>query len=594
MDPSTAPAHAAGAVVMASVAALDPGGWYPFVVAKWAAVSVALLVAWWCALGSSRRPLPRWFTVSFAGLVALLAVAAVFGRDPLYAWIGTPERHLGVLTWCLFGVAVFVGAALDSDRRRLVFGRWVALATLLAGVYALIERFVGSPVEVSTVTDRLGGPYGSASLFGAALCLLLPVTAAVAIGDTRFHFVSLAALGLATFALVSTGTRAAWVGVVVGALFVAIARWPHRRRWRPALLLLPAAAVGAAAGFVSLGGAAQRSGGGGGSRLDEWGVGVRIVAAHPWLGVGPEGYRTALADGVTTSYERTYGREVLADRAHNGLIDVAAAGGVGAALLYAMILGLVAVTAWRVIRRDPAAGAGWLPVGMAVAVVAYFAQQLFLFPVATIDPIAYLMIGSLLTATPRSRENYRRYRANTPGRWAVLVGAVVMFGVGVLGVAADRAARVASDDGNLAAAERAVTLRPDIVRYRLLAAASDERSLTSFVTALDQVEAALRISPHDPIVLRRQAEVLFRVAVATGEPSDVHAALATWASLATDANCYRCQLGYGYAAALADQPGAARIGFERAAVLAPEDDHEATAAIDAIKNLPDQGTDSDG
>ena len=38
------------------------------------------------------------------------------GRDPLYAWIGTPERRFGVLTWALCALAMVVGSSLDPRR----------------------------------------------------------------------------------------------------------------------------------------------------------------------------------------------------------------------------------------------------------------------------------------------------------------------------------------------------------------------------------------------------------------------------------------------------------------------------------------------
>ena len=37
------------------------------------------------------------------------AVCAAFGLDPLYAWIGTPDRHLGWATWVIFGLMFLVG-----------------------------------------------------------------------------------------------------------------------------------------------------------------------------------------------------------------------------------------------------------------------------------------------------------------------------------------------------------------------------------------------------------------------------------------------------------------------------------------------------
>ena len=75
--------HLAGAVVLGSAVALDPGGWYPFGAAKWFVVSTLIAAAAAYALACGLRPrLPRWAWLLFAALLGWLTLAAVFGRDP--------------------------------------------------------------------------------------------------------------------------------------------------------------------------------------------------------------------------------------------------------------------------------------------------------------------------------------------------------------------------------------------------------------------------------------------------------------------------------------------------------------------------------
>src|SRR5262249_1569840 len=88
-------------------------------------------------------------------------------------------------------------------------------------------------------------------------------------------------------------------------------------------------------GRVALGGG--RTGG----RFDGWAVGGRVVEHHPVLGVGPEGYRVVFPQLVSAEYVRRYGTDVVPDRAHNGVVDVAANGGVVAGALYAALLGVL-------------------------------------------------------------------------------------------------------------------------------------------------------------------------------------------------------------------------------------------------------------
>lgn len=588
------PADLAGVVVLASVAAVDPRGWYPFVVAKFAAVSVAVAVAWWAAKADCWSALDRRLVALFAGLVGVLAVAAVFGRDPLYAWIGTPERHLGVVAWVIGFAALTVGSRLADPERLMRFTRWVVVSGLVLGVYAYVERW-HPLIETSSDTVRLGGLYGSASFLGAALCLVVPVclVSCVVSQGHWWRLVAAVATALGIAALIGTGTRAAWVGLGIAG-FVALVAMVSRRsetsagssRWRQGLFPASAVSIGFLLAIPTNRAVATRSQGVG-SRVADWQVGLGIVADHPWLGVGPEGYRTVLADGVTATYERTYGRTPLPDRAHNVLIDVAAAGGVAAAALFVVIAVLVAMAGWRALR----AGSG-LQVGMAVAAIAYLVQQWFLFPVASIDPIFWLFAG-ILVASPSPPVSGDRSR-----RLALVAAPVVAVFVvsGVFGIAADRAAWQAADSTNLGAARRAVELRPDVARYWLLSANLQPDSIAGYTAAIADIERAVRLSPHDPIVALALADEMLRKAIATGDPGDVSEAVETWQILvAQDRNCYECHLGAGYASALASDLEAAIVAFERAAVLEPIGVTEARDRADELnKSAITSGTDSDG
>jgi O-antigen ligase len=446
-------------IVLGTVAALDPGGWYPFGPTKWLVVSTLVAAtAMYASACRLRSRLPRWSSILFVLLLAWLAVAAVFGRDRLYAWTGTPERHLGVLAWLLFGACFVIGSMLSPGGVRVVM-RWMVVATLWCGGYALVEWWFGEPVDTTAVTSRLGGPFGSAAYFGAARCLLIPIAVADAADrseSARWRIAAVTGAATATVALVGTGSRAAWIGLAAPAAIALVAARPGGR----SVLI-----VGAAAGVCvlvllpRLDDVLDRSVSST-SRLDEWALAARVIADHPILGVGPEGYRTALADGVTAEYERTYGREVLPDRAHSGPLDLAAAGGVPAALLYVALIGGVAIVAVRRMRSGGAMAA------LGAAAVAYLVQQLLLFSIAELDPILWLVGGVLIAAPARPVPPLPAVRARIA---AVVAGAVTaaLFVIGVLGVAADRAA----GDLTLAGARRAVDLRPDVVRYHLLVSA---------------------------------------------------------------------------------------------------------------------------
>lgn len=562
--------HLAGAIVLGTVMALDPGGWYPFGPTKWFVVSTLVAAATTYALACGLRSrVPRWAWSLFALLVAWLALAAVFGRDRLYAWTGTPERHLGVLAWLLFGACFAIGSMLSSSGVRVVM-RWAVVATLWCGGYAIVEWWFGQPVETSAVTSRLGGPFGSAAYFGAALCLLIPIATGVAADRSELKGWRIAA-GVAavsgTVAMVGTGSRAAWIGLFVAGCVALVVARPG---WRAVLAVGGAVAVCVLVMLPRLHDVLDRSVSST-SRLDEWALAARVIADHPIVGVGPEGYRTSLADGMTAGYERTYGREVLPDRAHSAPLDMAAAGGVPAAVLYVALIGGVAIVAVRRMRSAIAMAA------LGTAAIAYLAQQVLLFPIAELDPILWLVAGALVAASAQAAPSLPAVQARVG---AAVTGAVTvaLFVTGVLGVAADRAA----GDLTLAGARRATDLRPDVIRYHLLvsALAGDQGTLAGIDESIAAADDALDISPHDPVARRAAARARTARAMTTGEPHDIAVALAAWRALVDDDPlCYECLLGLGSAAALADDADAAQQAWVRAERLARSGDDRAADAL---------------
>lgn len=573
--------RAATALPIVVVVAVDPAGWYPFGPAKWAAVTVTVAVL---TIGLVRRPelqLPAGAMALWAVLLLTGVIAAATAVDDRYSWLGTPERHFGLLTWVLLGVCFVAGAQLAPGDVRIV-GRGGAVAALWLGMYSLVELWWGAPVDVAGTTSRLGGPFGSAAYLGAACCLLVPIAAGTALdrmAPVGWRVMGAAGALTAAVALVGSGARAAWFGAVVGVVVVAVA---SRRR---AVLLAATglAIVGLALVVARVPDIVEREHGAA-SRVDEWRLAAQVVVDHPVLGVGPEGYRVAVADAVDPGYERRYGRAVVPDRAHSGPLDVAATLGVPAVFVLFVLLGLVVAACWRWAREGP------VRAGVATGVVAYFAGQLLLFPIAELDPLAWLLAGAAVGDAAG-----RIVTVRLPARRALVGASVVLlagaFAFGVTDVAADRlAARAADGLGDpraVADARRAAELRPDVFRLHLLEAAAAEATgtLAGVDEAIAAVATAARWTPDDPVVRRRGAEYLLRRAEITGGSQDIGAALVAWEGVVDgDRYCFECQLGLGRAAALAGDVPRARDAWQAAAALTDGDPRprQLLAALDEM------------
>lgn len=574
------------ALPVAGVVAVDPWGLAPFGPLKWALVTVlvfagvAVLPGPGRSLNLARRPALAWLV-----FLAVVAVSAAVGLDPLYAWIGTPERHFGALAWLVCALAFVAGQQLDEDDSRFVTLMAVA-AGLVAGLWAAAEEVGWEPIRLAGAGDRPVATLGSSAFLGALSALLVPVCLGVAI-DPRWQRSARRVGGLAAAAvaaaLVLSGARAAWLGLAATGVVAVVLRRQRiaarRRHWRATRRrLLVAGAVGAFAvlglGAVTgagdrLADAASEPDGGVRGRVDEWRVATRVVARHPLTGVGPEGYRIAFAQAVDDAYEQDHGRLPLPDRAHSAPLDVAATTGLPGLVAFACVIALVACFVVRAVRTGPV----WVA-GVATGVAAYGVQALFLFPIAEIDPVAWLMAGVVVGRTVRRTELVRL----RPPRLLAAVAAVAAVAAGVAGVldvAADRTARRtlrAASDGRPVDATAAARLRPDAVRYRLVAARALEAGTAagSYRRALAELDRALDFSPLDPVAAAERARLLLAHARLTADAADLAAAKEALQQLARrDPRNAQTQLRLGIALDLSGDATGAERAWLVAERLAP-------------------------
>lgn len=581
------------ALAPATALAVDPAGWFPFGPAK-VLVLVALLPAGAVLVwrGGAAR-LGRRLSLPLALLLASLAGAALVGLDPLYAWTGTPERFFGWLTWALCALALFAGRSLEPERDGPALAVGVTVAGLGVALVALAEALGIRLGPIGVGSSRLTGPYGSSAYLGAAAALFGPIVGGLALDravDRRLRVAAgIATAGLAV-ALAGSGARAAWVGVVVG---LTLLGWKNRsgpadRGSRSRVLGIGAGAV--AIGVVvlvatpvgaRLGALADADAPGGRGRVDEWRVAAKVLAEHPLTGVGPEGYRIAFSEGVDDSYEQAHGRDPLPDRAHSAPLDVALSGGlVALAAWLALLVGVGRQLLPALGRARPALQ------GVVVALVAYFCGQLLLFPLAELEPVAWLLAGAALAGMGRAAPGEdagsgMNQPTKVPTAVLLVLGmaGVLASAVAVLGVVADRRAERAVEAlaigdglGGARAARSAAELRPDVIRYRLLQARAQLAAGEGTVAALDTLAAAAEVSPGDPVVRLERVRTLVDRAAATAVPAHaLEARRAARQLVAGDRSRAEAWRLLGRAEALAAAPVAAAAALERAADLAPRD-----------------------
>ena len=543
------------ATIVASALAVDPGGWFSFGPLRWGLMSTLLAVMAALLLRARRLQIHRYSAWGWLAFVAWAGVTATLGLDPVHAWIGTPDRRLGVLSVMLFGVAYFAGQTLAAPDAVVRLTRAAVVALLGIALYTGLETLGFAPVDVTTSTARPGGPFGSAAYLGAACALLVPISfggAVDGLGHRRWAVLAWAAAAGGSFAALASQTRAGWVGLIAAGLVSLPAtgaflkrRWPIIGAGFAALAIV--VVVTPLAGRIS--GAFDFDDGTARGRIDEWQAGSAVAVNHPLTGVGLEGYRIAFAEGADADYEQRYGRIVAPDRTHNGPLEMAVATGIPGLALYLVAAGFLVIRSVKAVRtQTPVA------IGIAAGVTGYLAQQFFLFPLAEIDPVFWLFTGVLVAATGSLGIDWHPPRAAS---WVWIAIAAFIGIAGAADVVADRRAAAAvvalnQDDASAALghADGAVALRPDSIRYHLLAArAADDGTALGYSRAADSINAALVVSPLDPILRAERADLLLRSAQSARDTTLLGAATTAWEELVDYDPVharYRLELGNAY------------------------------------------------
>ena len=177
-------------------------------------------------------------------------------------------------------------------------------------------------------------------------------------------------------------------------------------------------------------------------------------------------------------------------------------------------------------------------VALGAAVIAYVVQQQFLFPLAELDPILWILVGMLVVRTPGSAPH-----TTVRARWLVVPIVIATVGAlfyGVRDVLADQAMKRAATTANvgtaLREADEATRLRPDSIRTWYVAARVAQRgeALTYVDAALARVVQGLDRSPGDPALRDLYGELLVERAARSRLADDIALARRELARLVVD------------------------------------------------------------
>jgi len=346
---------------------------------------VLLLAALWLMRGAvERRLVIRRTPLDIALLifVASAAISTVFAINRNLALFGGYDRYEGFLTISLYAALYWLTVqCLESEHSARLLIRTLLMSGYAAAVFAIAQSLLASAHGIPSGESafdfagvaRAQGTMGNANLLATFLAMLLPIAfdKLVTTASWWLRAAWLNVLVVMSVALLLTFGRAAIVAAALAMVMVGLRRL---RPWRkPRRLIGPMLALIIAGGLLVIpaqgglalgrsildrfGSIADPTAGSNATRIHVWHDSLRLIAARPLVGFGPDTFGLVYPRFETGDWTPGY----RIDKAHADTLQVAATqGALGLASYLALMLSAV-IMFWRARGAETIAlFAGWL------------------------------------------------------------------------------------------------------------------------------------------------------------------------------------------------------------------------------------------
>ncbi len=369
-------------------------------------VGVAIAVLLTVREAPAKSPLLRIFGFLLAAQCAWLAVVTVASKDPALSFGGSAWRRYGLVTQAAVLLLAWIVAqftAGNSGRIRALL-RAMAVGGIPVAVYGILQYFGWDPIIYHSAYHAGFGPLaivrppstmGHASYL--ATYLLSVIFAGVALvwidESARWRILAACACLAGTAALILSGTRAAMLALLCGAILLGVWLRPKIRAREVAATV---AGLGLLAGFYFspagqlLRGRMLWAAGDwfGGGRLMLWRDALRMAAARWYAGFGPETFSVWFPRYQSADLARAF-PAFYQESPHNIFLDALADQGVVGAVLFIAVPALGFYAAWKA-RESKLAKV------LASALAALVVSQMFTVFIAATAVFFYITIALLV------------------------------------------------------------------------------------------------------------------------------------------------------------------------------------------------------
>ncbi|MEW6125891.1 MAG: O-antigen ligase family protein [Acidobacteriota bacterium] len=338
----------------------------------------------------------------------VMMVSSTLGVAPLVAWFGTSSNFLGVLTQLGFlVVAVGVMIAINESEKRLLVCLWTMMSSgSLVALYATLQFFGLEPFVPTSVytfasamgeVTRVCATLGHSNYLGNFLLYTLPLAVAFGIATNgKARWLALAGAMLSLVAIIASGTRGAWVGLLMGTaifLFLEFQEIIQTKIFVDRKLLLRTLA-GVSASLIVVAvvvvfspaarsvaervQALRQEGFSSSGRLLLWRDSIKMIPAHALIGCGSEGFRKAFLAYKSKELAQLSPKQNN-ENPHNAYIENAVAYGIAGFILYLTLIISTLIYFARARRQSNSPRWRTITTGLLAAFASVLTHNIFIF-----------------------------------------------------------------------------------------------------------------------------------------------------------------------------------------------------------------------
>ncbi len=419
-------------------------------VAIFKVIVLALVFIWLSRMLTSPRPIVWSWREGLLVLFLILGVISVLTSIHIpTALHGKYKRYEGLFTFITYFSSYLIALQVFRKRGQVrTLMEVISITGALVSLYGILQ-FVGlDPIywgDVPFEQRRSFSTFGNPDLLAGYLVLALPCSLVMFFDNTNRRWLYGGAFFTVAVGLITALTRSGWIGGTVGILMALIlVGRALKEHWREL------AAIGAVFAVVLVGfitysastpelniarkfkGAFTLTSGTAANRFEIWKAGGYMVRDRPLFGQGLDTFRLASEKFETKKYVGLVRGGTVSDNAHNYPIQLAAGGGLPAAVaIYAFFM----IWIFRMVKlrpRAPDESSRLYIIGGAAAATGYLATMMLGISIVGAASTFWLLMGALSGYTSRLTPEYRFFDAAKWGQGAKMAASLSLVLVSLM------------------------------------------------------------------------------------------------------------------------------------------------------------------